>query len=80
MRTSVVLRPLELADVADVFRAVRESRAELGRWMPWCTPDYNQARAAEDVVKSQAERKAGLAFVCKYTVPVSGKRNIASVS
>jgi RimJ/RimL family protein N-acetyltransferase len=62
MRTSVVLRPLELADVADVFRGVRESRAELGLWMPWCTPDYDQARAAEYVVKSQAERKAGVSF------------------
>jgi RimJ/RimL family protein N-acetyltransferase len=62
MLNNVVLRPLELADVADVFSAVRESRAELGRWMPWCTPDYDQSHAAEYVVKSQAERAAGTAF------------------
>jgi RimJ/RimL family protein N-acetyltransferase len=62
MRTRVVLRPLELADVAEVFRAVRESRAELSRWMPWCTPDYDHAAVAEHVVKSQAEREAGVSF------------------
>ena len=63
MLQSVVLRPLELADVADVFSAVRESRAELSLWMPWCTPDYDQTRVAEHVVKSQAERGAGLSYL-----------------
>ena len=63
MPTQVVLRPLELADVADVFSAVRESRAELSLWMPWCTPDYDQARVAAHVVKSQAEREAGLSYL-----------------
>ena len=62
MLQNVVLRPLDLADVADVFSAVRESRAELGLWMPWCTPDYDQSRAAEYVVKSQEERRAGRAY------------------
>lgn len=62
MLTSVVLRQLDLADVADVFRAVRESRTELSRWMPWCTPDYDQATAAEYVKKTQLDRKAGRSF------------------
>src|SRR5262245_17724841 len=62
MLTNVVLRPLELADVADVFRAVRESRTELSRFMPWCTPDYDQATAAEYVRKTQVDREAGRSF------------------
>lgn len=37
----LVLRPPFVEDAPEVYRAVRESLAELGPWMPWATPDYS---------------------------------------
>jgi ribosomal-protein-serine acetyltransferase len=36
----IAIRPYRLDDAAEVFKAVRESIAELSRWMPWCHPEY----------------------------------------
>ncbi|MBN1237023.1 MAG: GNAT family N-acetyltransferase [Gammaproteobacteria bacterium] len=35
------IRPLERRDVAAVFEAIDESKAEVGRWMDWCREDYS---------------------------------------
>jgi ribosomal-protein-serine acetyltransferase len=37
----VLLRPLLLTDVEDLYFAVRESIPELSPWMPWCTEAYS---------------------------------------
>ena len=58
----VVLRPLERADVRSILEAVRESRAELAPWMPWCTPDYDEAGVIAFVESSIEKRRAGLEF------------------
>lgn len=38
--SGILIRPLTPADRLSLFAAVRESIAMLGRWMPWCHPDY----------------------------------------
>jgi len=55
----LVLRPPRAGDGAEVNRAVRESRAELRRWMPW-------ARKASSVAESEAFcREAGANFAAR---------------
>ena len=51
---SVLLEPYRIGDVDRLYRAVRESIAELSVWMPWCHADYSieESRAW---VESQAE-------------------------
>jgi RimJ/RimL family protein N-acetyltransferase len=41
------IRAYEAADAEALFEAVRESVAELSRWLPWGHPDYSIAEAAE---------------------------------
>lgn len=36
----VLLRPLTPADADALYTSVRESIAELSRWLPWCQPSY----------------------------------------
>jgi len=43
----VLIRPFEEQDLADFFRAVRESVHSLTRWLPWCRPDYSMEDAKE---------------------------------
>lgn len=43
----LTLRPLLPADADALSTAALESLATVGRWMPWCTPDYTPARALE---------------------------------
>jgi RimJ/RimL family protein N-acetyltransferase len=49
-------------DVREVFAAVRESYAELSRFMPWCTPDYDEAGTSAYVARSNEQREAGTSF------------------
>jgi RimJ/RimL family protein N-acetyltransferase len=39
----VSLRPLQMADCEAIYTSVRESIAELSRWLPWCHPGYAPA-------------------------------------
>lgn len=43
----LTLSPLLPTDAAALSAAALESIATVGRWMPWCTPDYTPERAAE---------------------------------
>ncbi len=43
----VHLRPVTESDAVGVYAAVDQSRADLSRWMGWCTPDYGPGQAAE---------------------------------
>lgn len=38
---SVLIRPYRSSDIDHVYEAVRESVAELTRWMSWCHADYS---------------------------------------
>jgi RimJ/RimL family protein N-acetyltransferase len=41
------LRPVEDGDAPKMYAAVDESRDQLARWLPWCTPDYGLEQAEE---------------------------------
>jgi len=42
---AVIIRPCSADDASAMYEAVRESLAELIRWMPWCHPDYSLQEA-----------------------------------
>ncbi len=50
----VVLRPYCLDDVESLYKAVRESVAEVSLWMPWCHADY-AIEESRTWVESRAE-------------------------
>lgn len=41
--SGVVLRPWQPADAPGLFAAATESVESVGRWLPWCHPDYTLA-------------------------------------
>lgn len=42
----VLIRPYQHSDAAAFSRSAQESANEVGRWLPWCGADYDEARAA----------------------------------
>ncbi len=57
----IQLRFPEIADAPKVAEAVRESMAEVGAWMDWCTPDYGLEAAASWLRRAEEDRLRGLA-------------------
>ena len=45
--SGLLVRPYRDGDAPALFAAVRESVDTIGRWLPWCTPEYGE-RDAED--------------------------------
>jgi len=62
LRNKIQIRPLEMRDALDVFRAVDESRAEVSRWMDWCRPTYALHDAEEWIRTSLDGRDEGTCF------------------
>lgn len=46
-RASFGIRAYEADDAEPLWEAVRESVAEVGRWLPWCHAQYSMAEAVE---------------------------------
>jgi RimJ/RimL family protein N-acetyltransferase len=59
---AVSIRPLMREDTGSLYRAVMESRAELGRWMPWCHADYSEADSRSFVESQLAAFPAGTEY------------------
>jgi ribosomal-protein-serine acetyltransferase len=59
---NVELRRWRETDADLCFRLVSESLEHLRPWMPWATPDYGLADAADYVRRCEAEWAAGTAF------------------
>ncbi|HEX8847012.1 MAG TPA: GNAT family N-acetyltransferase [Pyrinomonadaceae bacterium] len=63
---NILIRPFSDADIPAVYEAVRESIAELSRWMPWCHEDYSieETRAfimsREEARNTEAEYSFGI--------------------
>lgn len=51
------LRPYHVDDADELYKAVRESIAELHPWMPWCRPDYSIADS-RDWLAARAEARS----------------------
>lgn len=58
----VQLAPWVLADAQDLSAAVQESVASVGRWLPWCTPDYGVPQAEQWVATCRAQWRARTAY------------------
>lgn len=62
MNGSVLIRPYQSEDVADVTTAVRESVDYMSVWMPWCHPNYAEADAAAWVATTLEGHRTGTMF------------------
>jgi ribosomal-protein-serine acetyltransferase len=58
----IELRPPRLSDAPAILDAVRESRAELSRWMTWCQPKYGLAEARAWIRRAASGRRRGTAY------------------
>ena len=47
MDEAVLLRPYRAGDAELLYEAVRESIAEVSRWLPWCHENYSIAESRE---------------------------------
>ena len=53
-RSRIHLRPFEMRDAPEVFRAIDESRVEVSRWMDWCRPTYG-LRETEEWIRASLD-------------------------
>jgi RimJ/RimL family protein N-acetyltransferase len=56
---SISIRLFTEADIDALYAAVDESRAEVSRWMAWCTPDYSREHASQFINASMAGHANG---------------------
>lgn len=56
------LRPWRASDAPELHAAVRESIAHIGRWLPWCTADYNLADARAWITHCDEQWRNGESF------------------
>jgi ribosomal-protein-serine acetyltransferase len=66
----VELRRWRASDVDLCFRLVSESFEHLRPWMPWATPDYSHADAADYLERCEADWATGAAF--QYLIVADG--------
>jgi len=66
----VELRRWRASDADLCFRLVRESLEHLRPWMPWATPEYGRADAADFLDRCEADWAAGTAF--NYRIVADG--------
>ncbi len=59
---TVTLRPYRKGDADDLYKAVRESLAELSVWMPWAHQDYSIRESRDWLKKKPGEWKYGIAY------------------
>jgi ribosomal-protein-serine acetyltransferase len=58
----VVLRPLTEAHESVLYDAVRESIAEVGRWLPWCHSEYRLQETCEHLASRTSAWIAGTEY------------------
>ena len=56
------LRRSRKEDAAKLFEAVDESRENVGKWMPWLTPDYDEDDGMDWIERSAASWESGAAY------------------
>lgn len=67
------LSPWTAADAEDLYAAVQESVADVGRWLPWCTRDYDLADAANWAATIQAAWTSGTMYAFATRAAVDGR-------
>lgn len=57
-----ILIPITTSLAPQIHEAVRDSHAELGPWMPWCTPDYDLESAKIFAQACESGRERGSSY------------------
>lgn len=60
--SGITLRPYQLEDAPTFCNSARASAVEVGRWLTWCTPDYDLARAEAYIRSSEVDLASRRAF------------------
>ncbi len=58
----VIARPYRDGDALALVSAVHESVMSVGRWLPWCTPDYDEKHAIDWIARCRTGWTAGDQF------------------
>lgn len=58
--SGVLIRPIKPEDKPSLFAAVRESIDTVGRWMPWCHPDYSTNDTDQWIALCQSNWQSGI--------------------
>ncbi|QIZ50903.1 N-acetyltransferase [Dickeya zeae] len=66
------LRPIMPSDAVALFDAIRESIESVGRWLPWCVPDYDLPMAQSWITFCEQLRREGTAFDLVITDRTTG--------
>jgi ribosomal-protein-serine acetyltransferase len=75
-----VLRPFRRRDIDALYRAVRASKTELARFLPWATRTYTRASAASFVKESIQSWREARAYDFAIRRPDRRGRHIGNVS
>jgi ribosomal-protein-serine acetyltransferase len=62
MPVNVDIRPYQPDDADALYDAVRESMAEVSRWMPWCHPGYSRDDASRWIDQTVAGHRDGTLY------------------
>ena len=63
---TIVIRPFVLDDVPSLYDASRESIETVGKWMPWCHPEYSVRESEEWVTLCQKHWAEGIS--CEFGI------------
>lgn len=69
----LLLRPWRDADALELYAAVRESVASVGRWLPWCRADYDMERARAWTAHCRETWQTGSQFAFAVRNAASGE-------
>lgn len=56
------IRPFTAGDIPQIAEAVQESRETIGRWLSWCTDEYNVPEISHWVAQSALRIHEGMAY------------------
>lgn len=76
----IVVRPYRNPDAAAFSRSAIESAPEAGRWLKWCTPEYDEQRAARYIREAELDRIGKQAFSFGIFEAGSGGNHLGGVS
>ena len=58
----IIVRPYQFSDASAFSDSARSSAAEVGKWLAWCTPDYDVARAEAYIRSSHVDSTSRKAY------------------
>jgi RimJ/RimL family protein N-acetyltransferase len=70
---TILLRPLEIADIPEITEAIQESIPEISAWMGWCTPEYDEAASRTFIAAVVDAWESGSQYVFAITDPQTNR-------